>query len=380
VVFSDGNEYSVRPITAYELEGKMEQRNYEGFIYRSIHNLIEKHKDSISSAKPTVSKNSAGYYLWNVWDGQTFDLTKLLVGSQGTLGIVTEARIRLVPIRKVSKLFVVFLHDLKHVSNIVNDVLPLRPESVESYDDNTLKLAMKFLPSMLRTMKTRHFFKLLWSFLPEARMVLTRGLPKLVLLIEFVSDTEAEIDQKMNNLEKRIRKYPITYHRTNSPEEAQKYWTIRRESFNLLRQHVKGKRTAPFIDDIVVKPEFMPEFLPRLTKILDQYDLLYTVAGHAGNGNFHIIPLMDMKDPTNADKIMEVSEKVYNLIGEYHGSITGEHNDGIIRTPYLDKMYSKEILGLFSEVKKIFDPKNIFNPGKKVGGSIEYIRSHLVKS
>ncbi len=380
VVFSDGNEYPVRAITAPELDTKMKQRNYEGLVYRSVYNLIEKHKDTIAAGKPQVSKNSAGYYIWNVWDGQTFDLTKLLVGSQGTLGIVTEARLRLVPVEQASKLFVIFLHDLKKVSSIVNEVLPLRPESLESYDDNTLKLAVKFLPSMLKTMKTKHFLKLMLSFIPEVKMVLTRGMPKLVLLVEFVGRSEADIDPKMEELEKRLKKYKVTMHRTKSAEEAQKYWTIRRESFNLLRQHIKGKRTAPFIDDIVVKPEYMPEFLPRLTKILDEYKLVYTVAGHAGNGNFHIIPLMDMKDRTNVDKIMEVSEKVYNLVGEYHGSITGEHNDGIIRTPYLPKMFSAEMISVFQEIKDIFDPKGIFNPGKKVGGSIQYIRDHIVKS
>lgn len=379
VVFSDGNEYVVRPIGSGELQTKVEQRNFEGLVYRSIYNLIKKNRGLIQSSKPNVSKNSAGYYIWNVWDGTTFDLTKLLVGSQGTLGIVTEARLRLVEVKKVSKLFVIFLHDLSLVSKIVNDVLPLRPETLESYDDNTLKLAVKFLPSMLKTMKTHHFAKLLFQFVPEVKMVLTRGIPKLVLLVEFVADTETEVNQKMDELDVRMKKYKIATHRTHSSEEAQKYWTIRRESFNLLRQHIKGKRTAPFIDDVVVRPEFLPEFLPRLTKILDDNELIYTVAGHAGNGNFHIIPLMDMKDPENTRKIMTVSEKVYDLVAEYGGSITGEHNDGIIRTPYLPKMFSADMIKIFEEIKQIFDPKNIFNPGKKVGGTKEYLERHLVR-
>jgi FAD/FMN-containing dehydrogenase len=128
---------------------------------------------------------------------------------------------------------------------------------------------------------------------------------------------------------------------------------------------------------VVVRPEDMPAFLPRMKAILDEYKLTYTIAGHAGNGNFHIIPLMNMKDKKNVEVIKIVGEKVYDLVAEYKGSITGEHNDGIVRTPYLHKMYSQEILELFKQTKQIFDPLNIFNPGKKVGGTIEYMEKHI---
>jgi FAD/FMN-containing dehydrogenase len=143
---------------------------------------------------------------------------------------------------------------------------------------------------------------------------------------------------------------------------------------------VRGARTAPFIDDVVVKPEFLPEFLPRMRKILDSYKLVYTIAGHAGNGNFHIIPLMDMKKEANRALIKVVSDKVYDLVLEFKGSITGEHNDGIIRTPYIRKMYGENVYKVFEEIKAIFDPQNIFNPGKKVGGSVEYMESHIARS
>jgi glycolate oxidase len=119
--------------------------------------------------------------------------------------------------------------------------------------------------------------------------------------------------------------------------------------------------------------------LPKLQQIIDSYDLSYTIAGHAGNGNFHIIPLMDLNNPLSADLILDVSKKVYELVAEYHGSITAEHNDGIIRTPFLSYMYPPHILALFERTKQLFDPHNIFNPGKKVGGSLDYIATHIVK-
>ena len=127
----------------------------------------------------------------------------------------------------------------------------------------------------------------------------------------------------------------------------------------------------------------MPKFLPEINAILAKYPtLVYTIAGHAGDGNFHIIPLMDFKRPDTADVILEVGEKVYDLVMQYHGSITAEHNDGLIRTPYLPLMYGDAVMQIFKKIKEIFDSKNIFNPGKKIataetGGTKEYISAHV---
>ena len=376
VIFADGNEYTVKPISRAELDEKMARNDFEGNLYKNLFELISLNQQKINAAKPQVSKNSAGYYLWNVWDGKTFDLTKLIVGSQGTLGVVTEAKIRLVPVEKHSKLFVVFLRDIKNLGNLVKEVLELKPETVESYDDSTMKLALRFMPEMMRTMKGG-FLKLIFSFIPEAFMMLTGGIPKLILLVEFSGNDKKKIDKQMNQLRKKIAHFKFKVRAAKSESDSQKYWTIRRESFNLLRKHVHGMRTAPFIDDVVVRPEFLPEFLPKMRAILDEHKLIYTIAGHAGNGNFHIIPLMDMKDQKNHDLIPIVSEKIFDLTLQYHGSLTGEHNDGIIRTPYLEKMFGPSIIELFQKTKDIFDPKNIFNPGKKVGGTLEYLKDHL---
>lgn len=377
VIFSDGKEYEVKPLSKTELVSKIAQGDFEGGIYRTLYNLIERNKELIEKSRPNVSKNSAGYYIWNVWDGSTFDLNKLIVGSQGTLGIVTEAKLKLVPVEPVSKLFVIFLKDLSRLAELVNEILPTGPESIESYDDATMNLAIKFAPEMLRSMKIKSFFKLGFSFIPEVEMMIKGGIPKLIILVEYTGHSDEQVDKKMRDLQEKISKFNYQVRMTTSVEESNKYWTVRRESFNLLRKHTKGRRTAPFVDDVVVRPEHMPEFLPKMRKILDDKSLVYTIAGHAGNGNFHVIPLMDMRDKKNIKVIEEVSEKVYSLVKEYGGSITGEHNDGIIRTPYLNKMYSPEMLDLFKQVKEIFDPHNIFNPGKKVGGSLDYMASHI---
>lgn len=381
MVLSDGKEHTFKALNEQQLKEKLEEKSLEGEIYQKVYKLIENNWDLLQEAKPRVSKNSAGYYLWNVYNKDTgvFDITKLLVGSQGTLGIVTKAKFRLVSAKQHSKMVVIFLKDLKNLAQIVEIVLPYKPETFESYDDNTLHLAVRYMPELIKILKPKNVFKIGLQFLPEVWMAITGGVPRLVLMAEFTADNPKEIDERMEHLQKELKKFGATSRVLKDEEEAQKYWVIRRESFNLLRKHLRGKRTAPFIDDLVVKPQYLPEFLPQLNKILSEYNLTYTIAGHVGDGNFHIIPLMDFKDPATHEIIPKLSKQVYNLVLQYHGSITGEHNDGLVRSPFLKQMYGEKVYSLFEQVKKIFDPQNIFNPGKKVGSSLEYSMSHLVK-
>lgn len=378
VVLSDGNEYVVRPLAGAELKKKLASKTFEGKLYKQIFALVDKNYDLLQSAKPKVSKNSSGYYLWNVWDKKTFDLTKLFVGSQGTLGITTEVKFRLIKPKKHTKMLAIFLKDLGQLARIINAILVYKPESFESYDDNTMKLAVRYAWEFIKILKT-NAFALAWSFLPEFWAALTGGLPKLILIAEFSGDSEEEVTTRANNAQLALKPFEIRTRVTRSDKESKKYWVIRRESFNLLRHHIKDKHTAPFIDDMVVRPERLPEFLPKLNEIMSHYKLDYTVAGHVGDGNFHIIPLMNLADPESRKIIPELSKKVYELVLQFQGSISGEHNDGLIRSPYLEQMYGKKVYALFEKTKKIFDPNNIFNPGKKVGSDIVYSMNHLAQ-
>lgn len=386
MILRDGEEYNFGPISRVEALAKSHQNTVEGEIYEKMLCILDNNRELIRNAKPKVSKNSAGYYLWNIEHDGFIDLVKLIVGSQGTLGIVTEAKIKLEEVKPKSKLLVIFMKEISGLGKLVNAILKYKPESLESYDDATLKLAVRFFPEMLALMKSR-FLKIAWGFLPEALMVLTGGIPKLILLVEFAGKDEGKIQEEIEKLKKEVQDMGFKTRLTKDTSDAEKYWTIRRESFNLLRKHIRGKRTAPFIDDICVNPEHLPEFLPRLRKLLDDSKLVYTIAGHAGNGNFHIIPLMNMSEHKNRALIPLLSAKVYDLVSEYGGSITAEHNDGLIRTPYLNKMYDNQILDLFKKTKDAFDPQNIFNPGKKVPvaesggpGTVEYMVGHLAKN
>jgi FAD/FMN-containing dehydrogenase len=365
----------------HQLEQKLKLPGFEGEIYRKMFRLVSQNYDVIKKAKPATSKNSAGYLLWEVWDKQRFNLAKLITGSQGTLGLITKIKCRLVRPKPKSELLVIFMKDLSNLGDVVHSVASHRPESFESFDDHTFKLAMKFLPDMIKRMKGS-IATLGLQFLPEVWMTLTGGIPKLILIAEFTGNTEEEVYGKLLLAQKEVQaKFKLKTHITKNFREAEKYWIMRRESFNLLRQHTHGLSTAPFIDDIIVHPDQLPKFLPELNAILAKYPtLIYTIAGHAGDANFHIIPLMDL---TRADQRMiipKLAGEVYDLVLKYQGSITAEHNDGLIRSPYLEKMYGSEVFGLFKRTKEIFDPKNIFNPRKKVGGSLEFSLAHIKRT
>ncbi|HEY4473878.1 MAG TPA: FAD-binding oxidoreductase [Candidatus Paceibacterota bacterium] len=371
VVLTDGEIYSLKKCQGDALTLKLAEQSFEGELYRNIAELVSKNKETIENARPKVTKNSSGYALWDVGDGKSsLNLVPLIVGSQGALGVITKIRFGLVSPKPYSSMLVMFVNDLKELGTIIPAVLAEKPDSFESYDDKTLSLAVKYFPEFAAQMKAG-IISLGFSFLPEIWMLITHGIPKLILLVEFRADSQQEA---LHNVEVLAGKIRDSHIRTNvriakDEKAARKYWTIRRESFSLLRKKVRGMKTAPFIDDFVVLPSTLPEFLPKLNDILLQYDLTYTIAGHVGDGNFHIIPLIDPKKPGMAKVIDELSHKVYNLVISYHGSISGEHNDGLVRTPYVRAMFGPEMTALFEEVEKIFDPLGIFNPGKKVGTS-----------
>lgn len=382
-VFADGVERTVKPLKKAELEAKMAQTDFEGQVYRKLFRLIEDNYDVIKAAKPNVSKNSTGYYLWDVWDRekQVFDLTKLIVGAQGTLGFVTDIHFKLVPAKAHSGLLVLFLKNIDELGQLIPTIVATHPATFESFDDATLKLSIRFMPSFLHLLGWKKFVHLLVSLIPDGLQLL-RGVPKLILMVEFNGDSEAEVRQKITVLHKQLGSKRARYEINGIEEDpteaaSEKFWVMRRQSFNLLRSKVKDKHTAPFIDDLIVRPEYMPEFLPQLRKIVDKYKLFATIAGHMGDGNFHIIPLMKIEDPQERAKLLPAMRDVDNLVLKYHGSLSAEHNDGLVRGPWLGQQYGEQVLHLFQEAKAIMDPDGIFNPHKKATAKWNYSFSHI---
>ena len=381
VVYANGKRDVLHAFSGEELIRKMEEDSEGGRIHKEMFNLINENYDTIMAAKPTVSKNSSGYYLWNVYNKETgvFDLSKLIVGSQGTLAGVSSVTFTGVTPKTHSQMLVMFVPSTVHLGEIVVKMLTHKPETLESYDDHTFKIAMKFFKDIALRMGG-NMFTLGFQFLPEFLMVLRGGVPKIILMAEFTGNSQEEVENQVTKAYEDMKSFGLPIKRTHSEREAKKYWTFRRESFSLLRSRMQGMRTAPTIDDIVVHPLDLPEFLPKLDTIFKKEiykDLIYTVAGHMGDANFHIIPLIDIHQKGITDVLHQLMDEVFDLVFQYKGSMSGEHNDGLLRTSYLPKMYSPEIIALFEKTKAIFDPEGILNPGKKVHGDKEFAWSHV---
>lgn len=382
-VLSDGKEYIFEKLSADELQKKLNQDDFEGEIYKKIFKICKENYDLIKDAKPKVSKNSTGFNIWDVYDKESgeFDMTKIFVGAQGTLGLTVDFELKLIDAKDHSGLLVIYLSDMQILPKLINDVLKFKPESFEVFDDHTLALALKFMPQFIKILGLSGTVKMGLQFMPDLVNFATKGLPKFTLLVEFDSNDPEDIKNKIEGLRDSLKDYPIRMELAEKDSQAANFWTIRRESFNLLRKNVKDRHTAPFIDDFIINPPNLIEFFPKLIKILVDHKIDYTIAGHMGDGNFHIIPLMDFSKKSEVEKIPVVERLVNNLVLEYHGSISAEHNEGMIRGYYLKDMYGQKMYEIFKEIKTIFDPKNIFNPHKKTDAdqkySLEHIRSHF---
>lgn len=378
VILADGNEYTIKSLNKDQLDKKLSQKDFEGEIYSGIYNLIKENEDLVKNAKPQTSKNSTGYDLWEVFDGENFDLSKIIIGSQGTLGIITEAEFRLIKPKQHQVLLVILLSNLLQLDQVVKKVLEFKPEAFECFDDQTLKLALDHARDISANFK--------YSNEQTAYLDLISGrkqpIPSLVLLANFTSDSKEDALKQAQAAKEAISGLNLTTEIKETEKNQEKYWIIRHKSFGLLMKYSKGQKASSFIDDIIVKPEYLPEFLPKLNEIIAPYKdkMVYTLAGHIGDGNFHIIPLMDLSKENVRAVIPELMEKVFKLVFEYRGSMSAEHNDGLIRGPYLPEMYGDEVYQLFKKLKKIFDPNNIFNPHKKVDATVQYSLDHMVKN
>ncbi|MGB3945446.1 MAG: FAD-binding oxidoreductase, partial [Candidatus Saccharimonadales bacterium] len=247
MILADGNEYVVKPLTKSELVRKMSKSDFEGRLYKQTFELLEKNYDKIQAAKPNVSKDSTGYHLWDVWNRETgiFDLTKLFVGAQGTLGLISEGTVKLVPHRPHSGLLVLFMRDMNDLGLLIPAVLKHKPATFESFDDKTLWLSIKFMPSFLKMLGPKRFIKLLFNLIPDGLQLL-RGIPKLVLMVEFDGSSEEEVRKKIRKLHRELAeskqiktrhaRYEINgFEETPTEAKSEKFWIMRRYSFQLLR-------------------------------------------------------------------------------------------------------------------------------------------------
>ncbi len=362
-VLSDGEEYLFGPLTRAEVAAKKQQPTFEGEVYRRVTELLEKNKDLIAANHPRTVKNAAGYALWELWDSheQVFNLGRLFIGAQGTLGIITEAELKLVKSGAYRRMIVTPISELNSLAEVVKTILRYDPISCETFDHFTYELAEKLYPE------------------DAARAHVAKG-KHIVILSVFEGDDQHGTDVIAGQAKEMLEKLGHETYWIDDAETIESFLTIRRKSFKMLLEHpTPNTRAEAFLEDTIVPLENYGAFLTELEAILAEYKMIYTYAGHIGSGSIRLVPLADMEAEGAAERIMELETKVNDLVLSYGGSISVDHNDGIIRTPYLEKQFGAEMVALFAEIKNIFDPNNIFNAGKKVGGTYEYALEHIIR-
>jgi FAD/FMN-containing dehydrogenase len=361
MVCSDGNEYEFSSLSPQQLREKIALDGFEGDLYRQLNDLTEQNWEAIQHARPKVRKNSAGYGIWRLWnkDKTDFNIAKLIVGSQGTLGFVTSVKIRLIEKLNHRRMMVIPVSELRQLAEGVQTVLANHPEGLETYDYHTYELAKKYMPE-------------------EAKLAEVADGEHMVLLAQFVEHTKDQTDHYAEVCKKALERKGFKPHMVTNPHEIDAHWAIRRASFKLLMEHPDPHTSAvPFLEDTIVSIEHYGEFLAALETILADYNMIYTYAGHIGDGSIRLVPLVDMEADDAPDKVFELMRRVADLVFAFGGSMSVDHNDGLIRSVFIARMYGEDIMQLFKQTKAIFDPKNIFNPGKKVGASIAYSKEHM---
>ncbi len=328
----------------YDLDDpKLESLFQEHPQIKALYHLITDNKDLILSQRKKVSKNSSGYNLFDLAEGMDkgrFPLHQLFIGSEGTLGLTLEAKIRLTPKPQEVATGLIYLKSLSEVGAVVRHLLPLRPSALEMMDANSLDLV------------GRDRFNI-----PKEAAVM--------LLLEF--DENAR--RQMETAQDRVRQFELASPMivAYDPEETASLWQVRKAMYPTLYRYDEKKRPINFADDVVVAAERIPELVEYLEKLFLEKDVAVAIYGHIGDGNAHINPLLNLNDPADFNRMIELSREIHETVIErFDGSLCGEHGDGRVRAEFLQQLYGPELYTLFKKVKQIFDPDQVLNPGIKI--------------
>lgn len=362
VVLANGEVIETKRLSKRELSKKQGLSTFEGEIYRTLDALIEENDDVVKGLNLAVSKNSAGYDIGSVKqkDG-SFDLTPLIVGSQGTLGIVTEATIATEPFNPSTTLVAALINDISQANEIVMELRKsskTTPCAIEIVDAQLLNFINETNPNQLRG-------------------ILKPPFPQLFMLIEY-DDASAKVQKKNSKkLLKLLEKYNIQCKVETDTHKKEELWKIRHSAASVIAFNKGNARALPIIEDGIVPVEQFEAYLENVYKIFDKYKLQVAVWGHAGDANLHMHPFLDLSTVGDRQRVFRIIDEYYTMVIGLGGSTSGEHNDGRLRAPYLPNLYGPDAYELFRKIKTIFDPYGILNTGVKVDVTIDDIKPLL---
>jgi FAD/FMN-containing dehydrogenase/Fe-S oxidoreductase len=352
VVLADGSVVRCGPLDDRALDAKCSQPDLEGSCYRAVRRLAEEHAGEIERRYPKILRRVGGYNLDAfVPDRRTagFNLANLFVGSEGTLGMVVEATLRLVELPKAKAVMVVQFAKLLDALAATPAVLAHQPAAVEVVDRYVLD-STKLNPEAAR----------LRGFL--------RGDPGAILLIELYGDTASALAPRLDALEAdlRGRGFGEDLVRATDPTDQARIWKLRTLALGLSMAEKGDSKAISFVEDTAVAPENLHDYIAELLEIIARHGTKAGVYAHASVGCLHVRPVIDLKTAEGERRFQAIAAEVAALVLKYGGALSGEHGDGLVRSPFQETMYGPVLYHAFRELKQTFDPKRLLNPGKIV--------------
>jgi len=355
VLLDDGSEVCLQALNEVELFEKLKQNNREGAIYRGLNTLLtdEKNKAAIAKGYPksSLTRRNTGYALDMLADATVpFNLCRLLAGSEGTLGIVTEAKLHLLPLPpKEIGLLCVHFHSLLESLHANTIALQHDPQASELVD----KYIMDFTKGHPTYQYNRFFIE---------------GDPAALLMIEFRADTLAEVEAKAAQLKRDLVAQGLgyAYPLITGAEQTNLVWDVRKAGLGLIRNLPGDTQPVNLIEDCAVSPEDLPAYIEALQRILEKYETSASYYAHAGAGELHVEPLINLKTADGKQKFRAILAETAQLVKQFNGSLSGEHGDGRLRGEFIGTVLGEEVYALLHEVKDLFDPHHIFNANKIV--------------
>ena len=348
VMLSDGSTAHFREIPRDDIPAGA---SLEAACYRTVLRLALEHAGEIERRYPKVLRRVGGYNLDEFTDAsKPVNLAKMMVGSEGTLGVVLEAKLRLVPLPKAKAVMVIEFADLLEALSATPVILRHGPSAVEVMDkailDNTRQNAT----------------------LDRIRKSFITGDPGATLCVEFYGDRKEDLPPRLRALEDNLRASTLGYRYRieTDPAEQARIWSLREAALGLSMAMKEDAKSIPFVEDTAVAPERLSEYIARFLKILSAHETTAGVYAHASVGCLHVRPVINMKTESGVRKFEAIANEVAELVLEYGGALSGEHGDGLVRSPFLRKMFGDTIYEAFREIKRTFDPEGLFNPGKIV--------------
>jgi len=355
-VLSDGSLVHLEPLTESQLEVKCARADREGACYRATWRLAAEHAGEIDRRFPKILRRVGGYNLDEFVpervrsrSGFTFNLAKLLVGSEGTLGVTVEAKLALVEQPRARATLVVEFDGLLEALAAVPFILRHSPAAVEIVD----KYVLDSTKLNAEASRLRDFLQ---------------GDPAAILLIEFYDERADLLPPRLAGLEDDLRQHGLgDRHLPVTDLAAQaRVWKLRTMALGLSMAEKGDAKAISFVEDTAVAPEQLRNYIAEFLAIIARHDTTAGVYAHASVGCLHVRPVINLKTEEGVRKFEAIAAEVSDLVLEYGGALSGEHGDGLVRSPFQEKMYGTVLYQAFRELKRAFDPHNLMNPGKIV--------------